>query len=266
MRIIGIGLSKNESDIIEETVRAALSWVDAYVLYDSSTDGTGELAEREGAIVLCGDPLEQFDESLRNHPLEKAASLHPSWIVRIDADEIYHDTPDPRQALERAAEQGATCCRAHVMNFWLTLDDIRRGALLEDEYTSIKKRRRWYTAGATAMVAWQHRPGLRYYPGQPNNVPLDSSRRDVSRLGLDAGFRLIQRHYPCRSLRQVVNRIEDRQKALNSFGKYRYNLIIDEKIGLHYLGEDEVFSFQPNHDLLYCWYDEAQRLYEERGL
>lgn len=266
MKIVGVGLSKNEADVIVETVQEALSWVDAYILYDSSTDGTGDLAEQAGAIVLRGDPEERFDESLRNYPLERAAKLNPGWLVRIDADEIYGHDPEPRQALETAAEMGATCCRAVVFNFWLTLDDIRRGVLLEDERISIIERRRWYTAGATAMVAWKHRPDLRYYQGQPNNVPLDPERRDVSLLGPDAGPMVIQRHYPCRSLRQLVDRVKDRRKALNSFGKYRYNLIVDEKIGLYYLRPDELFNFVANHKLLYQWYERAQELFEERGL
>ena len=54
-------------------------------------------------------------------------------------------------------------------------------------------------------------------------------------------------------------------KDLTSFGKYRYNLIIDETVGLHYLGPEEVFSFKDNHRVVYDWYVESEALYKQRA-
>lgn len=264
MKIVAIAMARNEADIIEEGVREALRWVDDFVIYDhGSTDDTAGLAERAGAIVLLGDSALPFDESLRQYTLDAAGELDPDWVIRIDVDEIYHHTPDLRQTLEHAYAAGAFCVRAWQMEFWITFDDIRRGLLLEDERVSVQKRRRWYTSGHMAMVAWRHLPELRYYPGQRQNVPLDPQRRDVSRLGPCHSTCLVQRHYNCRSLRQLLLRMRERTDH-QTFGKYRHNLIIDEQIGLHYLRPDEAFSFVDNHFVVYKWYEKSLAAFRER--
>jgi len=154
------------------------------------------------------------------------------------------------------------------MEFWITLDDVRRGLLLEDESVSVQKRRRWYTCGHMAMVAWRHRSDLFYSSDvglqKRRNVPVTVNGRDVSALGPCHGVALVQKHYNCRSVRQLMARMADRIRDLKTFGKYRYNLIVDEKIGLHYLGPDEVFCYQDNHHLVYEWYEESSKLFDER--
>jgi len=269
MRIVAIALAKNEADIIGESVTEALSWVDDFVIYDNgSTDGTGALAQAAGAIVLHGPGGEPFDEHLRQHTLDVAAELDPDWIVRIDVDEIYHHDPDPREILQQALDEDSFCVRALQLEFWLTLDDMRRGLLLEDERVSVQKRRRWYTCGHMAMVAWQHRPNLAYYTVElqnHKNVPLDPDGRDVSQIGPVHGQYLVQKHYNSRSLRQVMYRMQDRIKDLCTFGKYRYNMIIDERLcSLHYLGPDEQLCFKDNHEAVYRWYGESAQWFNER--
>ncbi len=269
MKVVAIGLTKNEADVVSETVTAALQWVDEFVIYDNSTDATPSLAEQAGAIVLAGPPEEMFKEQLRQHTLVAAADLHPDWIVRIDAGEIYHHDPDPRQVLEEALADGAFCVRGMQMEFWLTLDDVRRGLLLEDERVSIQKRRRWYTAGHMALIAWRHRDDLAFYPPEVQgraNVPLDAGGRNVAQLGPVFGQCPVQKHYNCRSLPQLLARMKDRSSDLYSFGKYRYNLIVDEKVmRLHYLGPDEVFCFKDNHEQAYQWYKQSTEMLKGRA-
>jgi glycosyltransferase involved in cell wall biosynthesis len=133
MKIVAIALAKDEADVIAEGVTEALSWVDAFVIYDNgSVDGTPELAEQAGALVLRGPGGEPFSEELRQHTLDVAADYDPDWVIRIDVDEIYHPDPDPRQVLEEALAEDSFCVRALQLEFWLTLDDVRRGLLLED--------------------------------------------------------------------------------------------------------------------------------------
>jgi hypothetical protein len=267
MKIVAIALAKNEADIIMETVIEALRWVDGFIIYDNSSDDTPTLAEQAGAVVLRGPPGEPFDEHMRQHTLTVAAELDPDWVVRIDAGEIYHHDPDPRQVLEEALAEDSFCVRALQLEFWLTLDDARRGLLLEDESVSVQKRRRWYTCGHMAMVAWQHRPDLAYYPlevQERRNVPLDAEGQDVSQLGPVHGQFLVQKHYNCRNLSQVLARMQDRGRDLQSFGKYRHNMIVDESIGLHYLGPDEEFCFKDNHNVVYRWYKQSAEMLKQR--
>lgn len=267
MKIVAIGIAKNEADVVAEGVREALRWADHYILYSSSDDGTDELAQRAGAIVIPGDVNETFNEGLRQHAHAAAMELEPDWIWRVDPDEIYHREPDPRRLLGNALAGGAACIRALILEFWLTLDDVACGLLLEDESVSVQERRRWYTCGHMAMVAWRPRADLAYRMDMEvqrrRNVPVLTDGRDVSELGPCLGVPLVQKHYSGRSLRQIVERRASRTD-LASFGKYRYNLIVNERVGLLHLGDDGKIEFVNNHHVIYKWYEESQRLYEER--
>jgi len=267
VKIVAIGIAKNEADVVAEGVREALRWADDFVLYSSSDDGTCELAREAGAIVIPGDVNETFNEGLRQHAHAAAMGLKPDWIWRVDVDEIYHPEPNPRELFRRALVAGAKCIRALQCEFWLTLDDVRCGLLLEDERVSVQERRRWYTCGHMAMVAWRARPDLAYRRDvevqKRRNVPVTVDGRDVSGLGACHGEYLVQKHYSGRSLRQIVERRASRTDFA-SFGKYRHNLIVDEGVGLHYLGDGETIRFVNNHHVIYEWYDQAERLYRER--
>lgn len=268
MKIVAIAMAKNEADIIGEGVSEALSWVDRFVIYDNgSTDGTAAIAKAAGAAVITGPPGEPFNEALRQHTLTRAMEYKPDWIIRIDVDEIYHPDPDPRGVLKDALADNAFCVRALQMEFWPTLDDVRRGLLLEDDHVSIQLRRRWYTCGHMAMVAWRPHPDLAYRElaiQKRRNVPTTTDGRDVSELGPVFGTYLVQKHYNCRSLPQILKRIKDRRDH-NTFGKYRYNLIVDERMAeLHYLGPDDKLCFKDNHDRIYDWYTASEQMLEGR--
>lgn len=274
MKIVATALARNEADVIQEGVRAALNWVDAFVIYDNgSTDGTPDLAEQAGALVMRGPQGEPFSEGLRQHMLYYLPELRPDVVMRIDVDEIYHvgsGWRPPREVVEEAfADLDVFSLRVVQAEFWLTLDDVRRGALIEDERVSVQKRRRWYTIGHTALVAWRYRPSLHYYSEasiqKRRNVPLDVNGRDVSQLGRVADVPLLQKHYNCRSLGQIVRRMKERTDY-GTFGKYRFNLICDEGYGLHYLGPDDVFRMENNHECVYRWYEDGMSLYKKRGL
>ena len=272
MRIVAIGLSHNEADVIRECVKDALSWVDAFVLYDNSTDGTDFIAREAGAVVLPGDVNEKFDEGLRQHALTYAAALNPDWIVRIDPDEFYprgacfkgHLPKNPRDILEALDGMGYLSVRASVVQFWITLDDVRWGLMLEDDSVSVQKRRRWYSVGHTAIAAWRHSPRLSYTMGQRANVPFYP---DGTNVGVNNVFSdLIQTHYSCRSLAQLVQRVEHRRAYKMSFGKYLQNLIFDEKdVPLHYW-DGGPFSTVRNHEALTAWFEASMAAYKERGL
>jgi hypothetical protein len=277
MKVVAIAIVKNEADIAQEGVREALRWADHFIVYDSgSTDGTPDLAEAAGAIVLRGPVGEPFNEGLREHPLVVARDFAPDWVWRIDIDEIYHPIPDPRALLQSALDAEAVAVQAAQAEFWITLQDVARGLILEDERVSVQLRRRWYTIGHMAMVAWRHRPDL-FYSMDVNaqrrrNVPILQDGRDVSQLGARFPKVMLQRHYNCRSLPQLLRRMRERTDY-SSFGKYRFNLIVDQAftadvngktVGLHYLGPDGQFDFTVNHDLVYQWYEKSMEAFDGR--
>lgn len=283
MKIVATALAKDEAEIIDESVRAFLAWGDAFVIYDNgSTDGTPDLAEKAGALVLRGPAGEPWNEGMRQHMLDALPDLYSTEtlaedvvVMRVDIDEIYHIGPGvehPRAVIEKAFGAGAFCLRAVQAEFWITLDDMRRGAIFEDARIPVQKRRRWYTIGHTALVAWRWRPDLRYYSDvllqKRRNVPILADGRDVAQIGMDAGARLLQKHYNCQSVPQLLRRIAARQQSdKKTFGKYwnNYNLIIDESIGLHYLGPDEVWDWRANHHVLGDWYRASAEMFADRG-
>jgi len=272
MKIVAAGLSFNEADIITECVSSALKWADAFVLYDSSVDNTAWLAEQAGAQVIKGDPEEEFNEALRQHTLDMASDLDADWIVRTDPDEFYpygarwpnSEPQDMRHIIAQARARGEWAIRADVVQFWVTLDDMRRGFILEDERAPVQQRRRWYSVGHTAVAAWRHDPRFQYKPGEKKNLPFCPDGRDVGAFAREP--LMIQTHYTCRSWPQMWGRVIDRRRNKAAFGKYQKNLVIDEAwAGLHYW-DGGPFAPQANHDNVYRWFEKADALYVERGL
>lgn len=267
-KIVAIGLSYNEADVVRECVKDALEWVDEFILYDNSTDGTANIAEKAGAIVLRGPEGESFSEHMRQHCLDYINEniQDVDWVVRIDPDEFYprgvwmKNGPDsyPRRHLENTQDNAV---RAHVIQFWITQDDVRRGLILENDRVSVRKRRRWYSVGHSAVVAWRHDPALCYPVIGMRNVPAHPDPSKAIQAGPPS---IIQTHYTCRSWPQLWDRIQHREKFRKSFGKYVMNLVIDDDVLYYWHGGP--FINVRNHELLYEWYETAQRLYEGREL
>lgn len=86
MSLAVVVLTYNEADHIVACLES-LAWADQRVVFDggpssSSTDGTIELAEQAGAIVLC-HPFENYAQQ-RNAAIEQ---VEADWIFFVDADE-----------------------------------------------------------------------------------------------------------------------------------------------------------------------------------
>jgi glycosyltransferase involved in cell wall biosynthesis len=104
VKIHALCLVKNEDDIIEQTLRAALRWCDwIYVLDNGSADGTWEtvrtLARQMPGIVPYKQAHEPFTDSLRARIYSRFRSraVDGDWWCILDADEFYID--DPREFL-----------------------------------------------------------------------------------------------------------------------------------------------------------------------
>lgn len=270
--IVAIALAKDEERIIGESVTAALEWVDQFIVGDhGSTDRTAEIAREAGAIVIDIPADEPFNEGLRQATLEAArqGGTRCDWLIRIDVDEIYHWLPNPREIIEAANAGGFGCVKAIQAEFWLTLADVKAGLLVEPPRVPVQKLRRWYTIGHPATVAWIDHEELTYCMAvarqKRRNVPIMPSGQDVAAFYKVFSERLLQKHYNAQTIEQVLQRMPDRVRDLSTFGKYRYSLIIDEEIGLHFLGPDEKFDFANNHHLVYDWYEATAHRLEARA-
>jgi len=269
LNIVAHMMCRNERDVIEETVGEILRWVDTLVVLDgNSTDGTWQIVcEMAGLVESVGktidahqeaDPDDRFADTIRNRLLELTARHKPDWVVSVDADEIYHYDPksnilSPIHAIRAAELAGANVVRSHTPQFWLTFDDLRHGAVNEDESTSVQKRRRWYSWGNMGTFIWKWHD-MHYYPHDtPKRTPElpHMTWRDWQRAG---PIKPICKHYCFRSLRQAMARAGGRRErgGRKYFGKYFLNWVIDEEIArLHHLGQDEVWQSTLNEGYVY---------------
>jgi len=269
LNIVAHMMVRNEGDVIEETVGEILRWVDTLVVLDgNSTDGTWEkILYLSGVVAGMGkvidahqeqDPGSKFADTIRNRLLELTAEHKPDWVLSVDADEIYHYDPkqnvrSPVDAIRNAESVGANVVRCHVPQFWLTLEDLRHGAVNEGERVSVQKRRRWYSWGHMGTFIWKWNPDHYYPDDTPKRTPELPGRswREWQTAGL---MTPVCKHYCFRSLRQAMVRAEERRErgGRKYFGKYFTNFILDAKeAGLHYLNNDGLWCTENNHDQVY---------------
>lgn len=277
LNIVAHMVERNEADVIAEVVNEIMRWVDTLVVLDgASDDGTmdklWELGEKwvgrgkKLRIVSEPDPDDTFRGHIRNRLLELTAEHRPDWVFSVDADEIYDSYYDhkknlvtPITAIERADACGANVVRCLVPQFWLTLADLRGGALTEDPHLPVQQRRRWYSWGHMGTFIWKWNDA-HYYPQ-------DVSKRTPELPGLTwrqwqiAGpWMPICKHYCFRSIEQGVRRAAERRErgGRKYFGKYFENWIIDEQVaGLHYLDPIGDWCTENNHDGV-GWYMSGQ--------
>jgi hypothetical protein len=263
---------RNEFDIVEETVREALRWVDTLVVLDGeSDDGTRSLLHDLAAeLKAAGKTLDlhveadlgaMFTNYNRQRLLELTAPHRPDWVLSVDGDEIWHcdpkrNCPSPIEAIEAAERAGANVVRAWVPQFWLTFEDLRRGALIEDETVSVQERRRWYSWGHAGTFIWRW-DDRHYYPDRPSKRTPELPGLTWRQWQVAGPLTPICKHYCFRGVAQGLERLHLRQVrgGRKDFGKYFLpNWIIDERlVGLHYLGADGAWCPEENHEPLYTY-------------
>lgn len=113
-KVSAVIITKNESRVIDRCVKA-LAWMDEILVYDTgSTDDTVAVAERAGARVVKGEPMNPFHfAEARNRATALAAG---PWILSMDADEVLRSggLSKIRKALE--APENVTAFRLGFIN------------------------------------------------------------------------------------------------------------------------------------------------------
>ena len=209
MQLVGLGVVKNEADVIEQSARHALRFCDRIVYLDNgSTDGTWELLQGlakdgGGRIVVAGQELGPFHDGLRGMIYD---DLHGSmgdddWWIQIDADEFLE--VDPRPAIRRAVAARRNRIRTWQAQFVFTdrdLEDWEAGR--DDPALPIQQRRRWYSADWRESRLWRNDPNRSWGDGDSTH-PAWADR--------PYPFALVNRHYQFRNPEQMQRRIEDRR-------------------------------------------------------
>lgn len=255
-------LVRNEVDVIAEILTEITQWdIDQLVILDGqSDDGTIEViqdfARRFTRVPIflhvSPDPGGRFADHRRQELLDFTRVHKPDWIISVDGDEIYHT--DPVAAVRAAEAAGANVVWSDIPQFWLTLDDIRGGLLLEDPTQSIQERRRWYSWGHTGCFTWRDHEA-HYYPlDVQKRTPEYQGVPDYREWQRPGPERVVCKHYCFRSLPQALKRAAERLErgGRKYFGKYAYDFLIDERAAsLHYFRGE--WRREYNHDKVHAY-------------
>lgn len=198
---IGLLLSYNEVDIVDEMMRANRGGLDAIFALDGSEDGTGERLARypEVELVLRDEDVTggtRVRDFHRQALLDAARRRHGSghWYTLMHGDEIFHD--DPRAVAAAAERQGAHLVNWAVMQFFLHPSDAA-----PDEALPVQSRVRWYSPFWVEVRQFRDRPGAHYRQGEHGRVfPRGVGWRPYTRMP-------IVKHYPFRTPGQALRRL-----------------------------------------------------------
>jgi glycosyltransferase involved in cell wall biosynthesis len=202
MQHIGLLMTCNEEDCIEEVMNEHTRYFDKILVLDGSVDKTEEIIRSYDAVkyfikdsqIMDNLPNRKFEDGARYSILEKAQEMYgyDNWITLLHGDEVFHD--NPVEMAENADREGAEKINWYAMNFFLHTSD--RGKDLE-AIKSVQERVTWYCPGFLEIRSFKNKRGVYYDPGQFHRV-----------LPQGVGWRIyrhfpIYKHYPYRSVKQI---------------------------------------------------------------
>lgn len=205
MKIHAITVVKNEADIIQTSLQAALKWADnVFVLDNGSEDDTWERvrAIANDRIVAWKRDDGPFRESLRGDVFNqfRHQAKPGDWWCRLDSDEFY-TIECPRLFLSNVP-LGHHVVWAIYVDYFVTetdLEDIDFSLPPEE----ILAKLRYYRANFSEPRFFRHRDGIEW----PANGawPLH--------MGIVTEKRILFKHYKYRSPAQIQSRVSTRLKS-----------------------------------------------------
>lgn len=207
-KIYSLLLVKNESDIIRESLLAAIKWSDKVIVIDNgSTDGTWEIVKEIATQYPTVVPFMQYTREFRIGLRAKAfrafrqeLSCRDWWCVRLDADEFFSE--DPREFLAQVPNKYSSI-KKQSTDYILTEEDIQAHSFTGDfakdctyitHYLPEKRKERRFI---------RHRPWLIW----------SEKWRYPHPMGCTAKQCIAVAHYQYRSPQQMEKRFNTRQQA-----------------------------------------------------
>ncbi len=199
---IGLLMTYNERDVIEEMMAVNRDCVDTVFALDGSDDGTTEVLAADPKVELLlrdedvapGSRVRDYHrQALLDAAHERYGYGH--WFTLMHGDEIFHD--DPRSIAERAERQGARRVNWAAMQFFLHPED----AAGFDPGSSVQERVRWYSPFWVEVRQFRSSRRTRYGRRHGVVVPDGVGWRPFHMMP-------IFKHYPFRSPEQIKARLE----------------------------------------------------------
>lgn len=134
MKIFGIMLVKDESDVIRSVLEHGRTWADRiFVIDNGSTDGTWETVNSmaDDCIVAWRRDLRTYSNALRAdafNAFRHEAAENDWWCYKMDSDEFYID--DPREFLGRVPWPYHVVYKKSL-DYVITEEDVAQGLLSE---------------------------------------------------------------------------------------------------------------------------------------
>ncbi len=203
--LYGVGIVKDEADILEQSIEHALAYCDRIFYMDngSSDDSWAiieDLASRHrGRVIAAERTTEPYVEGMRNRIVnEVAAELGPDgWWLKLDADEFLDS--DPRPLIARSIATDRDSIRCWQVQFAFTDVDLARWLDgLDDRSQPIARRRRYYDAAWREVRLWANRPGQTW---------ADVARSHPEFIRRPTRAMLFNRHYQYRDPEQIQQRL-----------------------------------------------------------
>ena len=205
MEHIGLLMTCNEEDCIEEVMNEHTKYFDKILVLDGSSDKTEEIIRSYDAVkyflkdreIIDKLPKRKFEDGARHFILRRAQEMYgyDNWITLLHGDEIFHD--NPVEMAERAEQQGAEKINWYVMNFFLHTSDKNKDL---DAIKSLQGRVTWYCPGFLEIRSFKNKPNVHYDIGQFHRV-----------LQQGVGLKIfkkfpVYKHYPYRSVEQMLKK------------------------------------------------------------
>lgn len=209
MKIHSICMVKNESDIIEQTIKAAINWSDFIYIFDNgSTDGSWEkvleLAKNCEQVIPYKQDNCTYHNGLRAEVFKhfQATSSEGDWWCQLDADEIYID--NPRIFLAKIPDKYQYVWAASFQYYFtdIDLEKYNQDPSFYADNIPVQQKCRYY------KNEWSEARFFRY----DRKLIWDSNLR-WPYTGAVYPIRIWLKHYQYRSPQQIQNRLKVRLRA-----------------------------------------------------
>jgi glycosyltransferase involved in cell wall biosynthesis len=218
MKIHGICIVKNESDIITQTLIAATNWCDfIYVFDNGSSDTTWQqvlsLSKTYNQIIPYKQDNCPFDDSLRSEIFNhyRTTFNQGDWCCRLDADEIYID--DPRIFFAKIPSTYEVVCAA-IFTYYFTDKDLecysQEPSLYADD-VPVEKKGRYYLNNSSEIRFFRYRKDLIWRDKTECLIWSDYKDWPVNLRGDAYPVRIWLKNYRYRSPQQIQKRLDTRR-------------------------------------------------------
>ncbi len=218
MKIYSLLLVKNEQDIIEANLRAAVKWSDKLIVMDNgSTDETWKIVQNLAIefpqIIPFSQDNQPFKIGLRAimfNAFKHELTDEDWWCIRLDADEFFVE--NPQVFLKEIPKKYKQVCKAGI-DFCLTHEDIKEYKY-QDNFEDNQSKILYYQP-----YTWAELRFLRH----SNKLEWEISNRRPEPCGLTYPIQIKVLHYQFRSPQQMMQRYTVRQQAkADGCGSFRH--------------------------------------------